>query len=138
MLRKRLERAGFSSSVVIVGGLEAGYKQSMPGWVLHAHLVIYGARLAALSRFCTSFQGRGLKRPVVMQPLRHLGPQLSYVLKFTTYHRPVGLHRAVPLNRRECCEWVAWAGGHKFADYLFLFGARRQGAQIKVWCRSRS
>jgi hypothetical protein len=70
------------------------------------------------------------------QDLRDHIPQLSYLSKFITYHRPLADGMAYPLNARECREWVAWVSRFSFADFLFLFGARRLGDRIA--CPGRS
>jgi hypothetical protein len=63
--------------------------------------------------------------------------QLSYLLKFTTYHRPYEQHgtkksKAVPLNPPEHFELVRWMAQYTFTDHLFLFNARRRGVSIEL------
>src|SRR5262249_48896261 len=64
LLRKRLDRAGLSK-VPVIGGFEIVYKAKTRVWVLHANLVIIGAKKAARKKFKDSFKGDGIERPVV-------------------------------------------------------------------------
>ena len=69
-------------------------------------------------------------------PVKDAAEQLSYVLKFTTYHRPHQQRgptkaKAVPLNLSEHLELVRWMARYEFSDHLFLFNARRRGASIE-------
>jgi hypothetical protein len=134
LLRKRLERAGWSETPVI-GGFEMIYRAKEKRWVLHMNLVIIGGNSTAISNFRQSFSDSELDRPVVAAALTDPPEQLSYVLKFTTYHRPhqrTGAQRqsAKPLNRAEHCELVQWMAQYTFPDFLFLYNARRQGPRI--------
>lgn len=135
-LRKRLDRAGLPSASVI-GGYEMVYRQREGIWVLHANLLILGGTTAALERFARSFKGSGLYRPTQRAVVKDLVRQLSYLLKFTTYHRPYqqqgpGKGVAVPLNPPEHHALVQWMSGRSFPDYLFLYSARRHGSLISL------
>jgi hypothetical protein len=132
-LRKRLQRSPLKGSVV-VGGIEAGYNHARRRWVVHAHLVVFGAGSNSVASLVAGWPGDEAKKPTVVQRLRDHIPQLSYMSKFVTYHRPLANRAAYPLNGRECREWVKWVSQYSFADFLFLLGARCQGDQIT--CRS--
>ena len=136
MLRKRLQRAGLANAVVI-GGVEMAYRARDHKWVLHVNLVIIGGKDDAIERFADTFKGDEIDRPVVTVSLNDLPEQLSYLLKFVTYHRPYaqrgpGKSRAMPLNRPEHRALVSWMHQRQFVDFLFLFNARRQGTAINI------
>jgi hypothetical protein len=102
-LRKRLERAGLGDAMVI-GGVEIVYRAREHKWILHINLVIFGGKKAAIKKFERTFEGSHIERPVLTVKLKDLPEQLSYVLKFATYHRPYAQRspsksRAVPLNK---------------------------------------
>jgi hypothetical protein len=132
-LRKRLERAGFETP--IIGGYEVVYRAADNRWILHVNLVILNGCHNAMRKFKHGFSSSELHRPVETVMLQDPSEQLSYVLKFTTYHRPFkrigpGKPRAVPLNRREHRQLVQWMAQFEFSDFLFLYNARRHGEMI--------
>ncbi len=132
-LRKRLIRAGLIDTPVI-GGFEMIYRAREREWVLHVNLVIFGGSKTAIRAFASRVRGaRAVRRDDLKNPVE----QLSYILKFTTYHRPHEQHdarkaRAVPLNPTEHFELVQWMAQYEFSDHLFLFNARRLGASIEL------
>jgi hypothetical protein len=135
-LRKWLDRAGLSH-VAAVGGFEIIYRARSKEWVLHINLVIIGGDEKAIAKFEEGFRDNGLYRPVERTTVDDPAEQLSYVLKFTTYHRPHQQRgskkgKAVPLNPSEHLELVRWMAQHEFSDHLFLFNARRRGASIEL------
>ena len=134
-LRKRLVRAGLVH-VPVVGGFEMVYRARSKQWVLHINLVMFGGNEKAITKFEEGFRDDGLYRPVERAPVKDAAEQLSYVLKFTTYHRPHQQRgptkaKAVPLNLSEHLELVRWMARYEFSDHLFLFNARRRGASIE-------
>jgi hypothetical protein len=134
-LRKKLLRAGLAA-VPAIGGFEMAYRAREKQWVLHANLVLFGGKKSAIDKFKRSFSKDELKRPTECVDLRDDTEQLSYVLKFTTYHRPFKQHgrrkpRAVPLNPILHLELIRWMSQYEFRDHLFLFNARRRGASIE-------
>ena len=140
-LRKRLSRNGLGEAVVI-GGYENIYRASKKKYVLHTNLVIIDGTLEAIEKFEETFLDSDIEKPVLKEELEDPLKQLSYVLKFTTYHRPFkqcGSKKgpAVPLNTREHCALVAWMSQWKFQDFMFLFNARREGAKIVSGPKSR-
>ena len=84
---KRLRKAGLGETPV-VGGFEMVYRARDKQWILHINLVIVGGTKKALKKFQDGFDDSAIDRPVVRVPVKDRPEQLSYVLKFTTYHRP--------------------------------------------------
>lgn len=122
MLRKRLDRSGMSDAMVI-GGFEVAYKAKLRSWFFHINLVVIGGTNQAIARFEESFEGSELSRPTLTVALNDLPEQLSYVLKFCTYHRPFQQRGpkkspAVPLNRKEHLALVQWMHQREFADFI--------------------
>lgn len=135
-LRKRLERAGLGH-VAVVGGFEMIYRARSKEWVLHINLVMFGGNEKAISKFEEGFREGELYRAVERVPVENPAQQLSYILKFTTYHRPHqqrGARKASakPLNPAEHFELIRWMDRFDFSDHLFLFNARRHGASIEL------
>jgi hypothetical protein len=135
-LRKRLERAGLKNAVVI-GGVEMVYRAKDYKWILHINLVVIGGRRASIKKLEKTFSRSDIERPVLTVKLKDLPEQLSYLLKFVTYHRPFAQRgpaksRALPLNRPEHRELVEWMHRYQFTDFLFLYNARREGSVITV------
>jgi hypothetical protein len=150
-LRKRLQRCGFSGSIII-GGTELTWIENSLHWILHVHVLAIGAsddswkRLKKIYRDdVTKRRGRtsgrttasvsGRFRPVVVKSLRHPLTQCSYLLKFQTIHRPGTQHgarrpSAVPMREGPLVELVEWRMNYQLDDFLFLFGARRRGGKI--------
>ena len=135
-LRKRLVRAGLAY-VPVIGGFEMVYRARSKEWVLHINLVMFGGAAKAIAEFEDGFRDNGLYRPVDPAQVEHPAEQLSYVLKFTTYHRPHQQRgprkaKALPLNPAEHVELVRWMARQDFTDHLFLFNARRRGASLQL------
>jgi hypothetical protein len=135
-LRKRLQRAGLGGAVAI-GGVEMAYRAKDKKWVLHINLVIIGGRKASMKKFQESFARSEIDRPVVTVGLKNRAEQLSYVLKFTTYHRPFtqrgpAKSPARPLNGPDHRALVQWMHRYQFTDFLFLYNARRKASVITV------
>jgi hypothetical protein len=134
LLRKRLDRAGLADARCI-GGFEIIYRARERCWVLHINMLIVGGTRRALKRFETGFSSSELFRPCQSVPLKDPAEQISYLLKFTTYHRPfrqTGSKRppAKPLNGREHVALVSWMAQYEFADMMFLYGVRREGDRL--------
>jgi hypothetical protein len=136
LLRKRLSRAGLGK-VPVIGGFEVVYRARSKEWVLHINLVMFGGNKKAIARFEEGFRDDDLYRPVQWTIVKDPVEQLSYILKFTTYHRPheqrgAKKAKAVPLNPREHFELVRWMVQFEFTDHLLLFNARRRGVSIEL------
>ena len=135
-LRKRLARAGLGK-VPVIGGFEMYYRAKSKEWVLHVNLVIFGGNEKALHKFEDGFPDDDIYRPVRRDDLQDDAEQLSYILKFTTYHRPHqrrGCKKpaAKPLNPAEHFELVQWMARYKFSDHLFFLNAGRRGPSIEL------
>jgi hypothetical protein len=129
MLRQRLVRAGLTD-VAILGAFENVYRAREKEWVLHINLVVIGGRTASIEAYERSFAKSDIERPVMNVPLNHPAKQLSYVPKFTSYHRPhqrEGAQKgsARPLNPPEHLALVEWMSKRSFKDFMFLFNARQ-------------
>jgi hypothetical protein len=136
-IRKRLQRSGLGK-VPVIGGFEIVYKAAKRVWVLHANLVVIGGNKSAHKKFKEMFHADEIDRPLVRAALKDRAEQLSYVLKFTTYHRPYeqqGPTRppAKPLNAREHAALLKWMSQFEFADFMLLINARRQGGNKIVF-----
>jgi hypothetical protein len=130
-LRKRLKRAGLGKAPVI-GGFEIVYKAKKQVWVLHVNLVVIGGKKRVHKKFKQGFKNSDIELPIRGAKLKDAPEQLSYILKFSTYHRPheqQGPNRsdAKPLNPREHAGLVKWMAQFEFKDFLFLVNARREG-----------
>jgi hypothetical protein len=130
ILRKRLQRSGLGK-VPVIGGFEIVYKAAQRVWVLHINLVMFGGDKSARKKFKKAFQGDDFDRPLLRTALKDRAEQLSYVLKFTTYHRPYeqqGATRseAKPLNPRDHAALLKWMSQFEFKDFMLLINARRQ------------
>ena len=139
-LRKRLQDAGLGD-IPVIGGFEMIYRAHEKQWILHINLVIVGATGQALAKFQRSFAESTIERPVVKVPVKDRPEQLSYVLKFTTYHRPYKQSgsrksQAMPLNAPEHYALVKWMSQFEFNDLMFLFNARRLGPAIELHGRN--
>jgi hypothetical protein len=139
VLRKRLQRSGLGK-VPVIGGFEIAYKAAQRVWILHANLVMIGGEEKARKKFKKAFRGDDFDRPLLGTTLKDRAEQLSYVLKFTTYHRPheqQGATRAPakPLNPREHAALLKWMSQFEFEDFLLLINARRQGGNKIVLSR---
>jgi hypothetical protein len=135
LLRKRIQRSPLAGAC-IVGGFEVVYRARDSKWILHINLLVIGPKPAALNEFQKQFKS-SFSRPILVAQLKDPAEQLSYVLKFTTYHRPfeqTGPRKASarPLNRSEHSALVRWMHQRRFQDFLFLFNAVRRGATIAL------
>jgi hypothetical protein len=130
-IRKRLERSNLGN-VPVIAGFEIVYKAKRRTWVLHANLVVIGGKETARAKFEQAFQADGFERAHVKAALKDRAEQLSYVLKFTIYHRPYEQQGATrsetkPLNPREHAALLKWMSQFEFKDFLLLINATRQG-----------
>jgi hypothetical protein len=135
-LRKQLQRNGFAGSILI-GKIEAGWSNKRKTWIVHAHLLAIGVPDEAWAKLRAALRNSESAIPVKVQSLRDVERQVSYIIKFTTYHRPLdrdggGRSRAVPLPLARLAELAAWWTRYRFGDFVFLFGARRFGGRVVV------
>jgi hypothetical protein len=132
-LRKQLQRCGFAGSI-LVGGIEVGWDQENQSWILHVHLLAIGVLEEAWTKLRIALSDSGTAIPLKRQALRNVERQVSYLSKFTTYHRPLsrrsdGRSRALPLPRARLVELARWWAQYRFEDFAFLFGAKRRGGR---------
>jgi hypothetical protein len=136
LIRKRLDQAGLGD-VPVIGGFEIVYRARDKDWVLHINLLFVGTAKLALSEFEMKFTSNQLMRPTHTVSLNNVAEQLSYLLKFTTYHRPfhqVGHNRspAKPLNTRQHAALINWMSRFAFKDMLFLHRVKRKGDRLYI------
>ena len=129
MLRKRLDRAGFKGAIV-AGGIEVAWQENWQRWILHAHVLAIGVDASSWQQLEADLEKSGTADPVKCDPLRDPDEQLSYCIKFVTYHQP-GRH-PVPLPPDRLVELAEWWSRYRFEDFLFAYGARRRGGQLVV------
>jgi hypothetical protein len=129
MLRKRLDRAGFNGAIV-VGGIEVAWQENHQRWLLHAQVLAIGVAAQAWKRLEAALEDSGTDDPVRVKLLRDPNEQLSYCVKFVTYHQPG--RRKVGLPPQRLVELAQWLSRYRFADFLFAYGARRRGGQLVV------
>ncbi len=129
MFRKRLDRAGFKGAIV-VGGIEVAWQENWQRWLLHAHVVAIGVDADAWEQLEAALEDSGTAKPVDHVPLRDPAEQLSYCVKFVSYHQPG--RRLVPLPPDRLVELAEWWSRHRFEDFLFAYGARRRGGRLVV------
>jgi hypothetical protein len=135
LLRKRLLRAGLN--VPVIGGFEVVYKAKRKVWILHINLLIVGGKKEAHEAFKETFDDSIFDRPIMATELNDPVEQLSYISKFTTYHRPYeqqGPARtpAKPLNGKQHAALITWMSRFEFKDFLLLINARRRGHIISI------
>jgi len=129
MLRKRLDRAGFKGAI-LVGGIEVAWQDGWQRWLLHAQVLAIGVDAEDWDRLEAALEDSGTADPVMPKPLRNPDEQLSYCIKFVTYHQPG--RRRVPLPPDRLVELAAWSSLYRFEDFLFAYGARRRGGRLVV------
>jgi hypothetical protein len=98
--------------------------------MLHVNLVVIGGQKEALDKFEESFATSDIERAVVKVAVNDPAKQLSYMLKFTTYHRPYEQRsgkkgQATPLNAPEHLALVQWMSKRSFKEFMFLFNSRQ-------------
>jgi hypothetical protein len=99
-------------------------------WLLHAQVLAIRVAAHAWKQLEAALEDSGTDDPVRVKLLRDFDEQLSYCIKFVTYHRPGRDYR--PLPRDRLVELAAWLAQYRFEDFLFAYGARRRGGQLVV------
>lgn len=115
---------------IALGGWEASRKRGTEKVRIHVHLILLNVTEAQIEAFCDRYYGGPRDHKLIRA--RKLPRLVSYVQKFTTYHRP---HKqkggrkppAVPLPPRLHTPLVKWMAAHHPWDFLFLFNLRREG-----------
>ena len=129
MFRKRLDRAGFKGAIV-AGGIEVAWQENWQRWLLHAQVLAIGVDANAWEQLEAALEKSGTADPVRPVALCNPDEQLSYCIKFVTYHQPG--RRRVPLPPDRLVELAAWWSRYRFEDFLFAYGARRRGGCLVV------
>ena len=129
MFRKRLDRAGFKGAI-LAGGIEVAWQDGWQRWLLHAQVLAIGVAAEDWDRLEAALEDSGTADPVMPKPLRNPDEQLSYCIKFVSYHQPG--RRLVPLPPDRLVELAAWSSLYRFEDFLFAYGARRRGGRLVV------
>jgi hypothetical protein len=114
----------------VAGGIEVAWQENWQRWILHAHVLAIGVDANAWTQLEAALEDSGTADPVMPKPLRNPDEQLSYCIKFVTYHQPG--RRRVPLPGERLVELAAWWSRHRFEDLLFAYGARRRGGRLVV------
>jgi hypothetical protein len=133
-MRQRIRRSAYSK-LKMLGGIELSYKADSKSWILHTHLLILGCQMKELKSIGTVLTKEAGPRNTKMQSLKNAPAQLSYLLKFQTYHRPGqqvsnSRARAYPLPTTQLIELLSWWNRMEYSNLLFLFGVRRRGRRL--------
>ena len=129
-LRKKLSRAGLNGCIA-AGGIEVAFKSKNGVWRLHAHLLVLGSTREALDNL------RGEEGGLQIDGFTDPPKQLSYLLKFSTGHRPGARtgqkqRRMYPLPLPALIELVSWSNQYNVSDFMFVFGVRRRGQRFEA------
>jgi hypothetical protein len=131
---QRIRRAAPSARFV-VGGIEADYRQGDDTFLIHAHLLVSQLPRDEQNALRSAFADIGVTRAVKVQALRDPAAQISYVLKFQTFHRPAPQSgprrpRAVQLPDAALKQLTLWRARHGFMDFVLMMGLRRRGGDL--------
>jgi hypothetical protein len=132
-VRKRLIRAGVKAAI---GGTEASYEAKENRWIIHLHLLVFESLERGRAKIREAFSDSNLDRAVVCQPLQDPVAQISYLQKFSTYHRPgqpgsSSRGRAYPMKPEQIGQLARWTRRFWFEDFLFVLGLRRRGERFE-------
>lgn len=133
-IRQRFRRTGLSHAVA-VGGTEADYRVEHRDWLIHLHLLLGNVDEDDLRRLREAWRITGIPAAMRVSPIRNLPRQVSYLQKFTTFHRPGkprpgNRARAYPLPNAQFEELALWLDRYDFPEFIFMVGARRRGTYI--------
>jgi len=131
---QRFRRAAPSAKFVL-GGIEAEYLRGDDAFLVHAHLLVSRLPRDELKALRSAFADIDVARAVKVQAMRDPAAQISYLLKFTTYHRPGsqnGSRRptAIPLPDHALKQLTLWRARHGFLDFVLMMGLRRSGGDL--------
>jgi hypothetical protein len=131
---QRIRRAAPSVRFVL-GGIEADYRQTDDAFLVHAHLLVSRLPRDEVKALRSAFAEIGVTRAIKVQPLRDPVTQISYLLKFTTFHRPGSQNSsrrpsAIPLPSEALKQLTLWRAQHGFLDFVFMTGLRRRGGDL--------
>ena len=128
-------RRAAPSARLVLGGIEADYRQNDDSFLVHADLLVPRLPRDELTALRSAFADIDVTRAVKRQLLRDPPAQISYMLKFTTFHRPGsqnGSRRptAIPLPDQALKRLTLWRAQHGFLDFVFMLGLRRNGSDL--------
>ncbi len=131
---QRLRRAAPSAEFVL-GGIEAEYRQGDDVFLLHAHLLVSPLPRDELNALRSAFANIDVARPIKVQKLKDAARQISYLIKFTTFHRPGSQKgsrrpRAIPLPDPALKQLTLWRARYVFLDFVFMMHLRRKNGDL--------
>jgi hypothetical protein len=131
---QRLRRTAPSAEFVL-GGIEAEYRQGDDTFLVHAHLLVSPLPRDELDALRSAFASIDVARPIKLQKLTDAPRQISYLLKFVTFHRPgsqKGSCRAtaIPLPDHALKQLILWRARHGFLDFVFMMHLRRRDGDL--------
>jgi hypothetical protein len=131
---QRLRRVAPSADFVL-GGIEAEYRLGDDAFLLHAHLLVSPLPRDELNELRSAFANIDVVRPIKVQQLKDAPRQISYLIKFTTFHRPGsqnGPHRprAIPLPDPALKQITLWRAQYAFLDFVLMMHLRRNNGDL--------
>ncbi len=136
-LRKRIQRAELDG--FLIGGTEVVWKAEEGCWLVHVHLIAFGASQEAIERLRArcAVDSRPGSPAFRCDTVHDLVRVATYVQKFNWWHHPGkrsggGRPRAVPLPPARAREFAEFLSRYRMQDFLFLYGCRRRGSRIEV------
>ncbi len=131
---QRIRRAAPSAKFVL-GGIEAEYRQGEVTFLIHAHLLVSRLPRDELKSLRSAFADVGVTRAVKVQAMRDPPAQISYLLKFPTFHRPAPQNgprrpKAIPLPGQALRQLTLWRARHGLLDFVFMMHLRRRGGDL--------
>ena len=135
---QRIRRAAPSVGFAL-GGIEADYRQTDDAFLVHAHLLVSRLPRDEMKALRSAFADIGATRAIKVQPLLDPAEQISYLLKFATFHRPGSQNgpyrpRATPLPDAALKQLTVWRSRYGFLDFVFMMGLRRRGGDLSKNC----
>jgi hypothetical protein len=131
---QRFRRAAPSAEFVL-GGIEAEYRENDDSFLVHAHLLVSRLPRDELKSLRSAFADVGVTRAVKVQAIRAPAAQISYLLKFPTFHRPAPQNgsrrpKAIPLPGHALRQLTLWRARHGLLDFVFMMHLRRRGGDL--------
>ena len=115
----------------MVGGIEVAWQEKWQRWLLHAHVLAIGVDAHAWEHARSRLEeGKNCGARRGRCTLRDPDEQLSYCIKFVTYHQPG--RRRVPLPPDRLVELAAWWSRQSFDGLLVRLWRPRRGGRLVV------
>ena len=142
-LKKRMRRFGIEGFVV--GGVEIDFHTHLGAWVPHFHLLVSGVERGQLEAFKEKHYKGSINggpnsigtRPMLIQDVKNLGPQISYVFKLAWFRKERyldsnGIFRTSKYRLNQKLHTKALLVMDKFVptQFIFTYGMRRYGAKL--------